>query len=122
MLYDYRYQSKDLIVMIDDENNLVLVGLLHVFLDRLFLHVVQFHDRIFHQQNQIERVEVEMIENVVVFVKFHFLYSIEKYNKYLYEIKSLSILMQVVECRIQAVRRYDVLLVYYLIFLRFVYD
>jgi len=78
MLYDYRYQSKDLIVMIDDENNLVLVGLLHVFLDRLFLHVVQFHDRIFHQQNQIERFEVEMIENVVVFVKFHFLYSIEK--------------------------------------------
>jgi hypothetical protein len=63
--------------MIDDENNLVLVVLFHVVLVRLFSLVLRFDDRTFHQQNPIERVEVEhvVVVVVVVYEKFRFLYS-----------------------------------------------
>jgi hypothetical protein len=73
-LFDYRYQSKHLMMMLDDDNNHVLVVLLHVFLDQLFSHVLRFHDRRFHRQNQIEKF---VVENVVFYGSFHFLYSIK---------------------------------------------
>jgi hypothetical protein len=63
---DHQYQSKYLIVRIDDENNLVLDVRLHAVLDQLFLPVLQVHGRKFHRQNQIENV-------VVVFERVHFL-------------------------------------------------
>jgi hypothetical protein len=66
--------------MIDHDNNLVHVELFHVFLDQPFLHVLLLHDRIFHQQNPIEKL---VMKDIVVYGQLHFLYSVKKniYNK-----------------------------------------
>jgi hypothetical protein len=74
LLYDYLYQSRHLIVMNVDENYLVLVVLPHVVLDQLSLHVLQFHNKTFHQQYHLEEKKVSVV------VKLYFVYSI-KQNK-----------------------------------------